>query len=473
MLGMKFCQITCVLACLLVNETAAYELARSKVEVRLDARAQNSLIRRNWNVEKPVQKVSPAENAKITQQLRNINVKFFMYDLPAHLNKDLLACYKDLHGQQLWEDFREERGQNSADVWIHHLLSSHALRTRNPAEATMFFIPFYGFLSAYFNGKKEDNQNLFSHAANQKCNGREHMQRIVDLTLFLEQQEHFKKHPKKHVMPVSFWNVARAQPDYAQPGSVIVGPLFRRLQSSVLLVHEPMFASQTDIEQYKQWPGKLVAIPYVAKTNLVVMEMHSDDILQKEPVFFFQGEISTPHVITPGIQRRKLLVDAFKKYPESWIVDTHKNYSGHTYETGMLKARFCLVPEGDTPTSSRLFDAIAAGCVPMILSDQISLPFKDFVDWQAFSLHPTTATFLTKQSGTGSLLEVSSVAESAIKQVAALPNEQLTNLQRKLREVRDVFIYGRGSPVDAAKSQSQAGGAVDAVLLAAARAMSS
>eukprot|EP00930_Biecheleria_cincta_P100346 TRINITY_DN9198_c0_g1_i1.p1 TRINITY_DN9198_c0_g1~~TRINITY_DN9198_c0_g1_i1.p1 ORF type:complete len:463 (+),score=68.55 TRINITY_DN9198_c0_g1_i1:78-1466(+) len=462
---MKFCRITCALVCLLAREIAAYGIARHSVEVRLDARGQNSLIRRNRGVK------SSAPQTKITQQLQERRVKFLVYELPSHLNQDLLACYKDLHGKQLWEDFREERGQNSADVWIHQLLSKHELRTRNPEEATMFFIPFYGFLSAYFNGKKEGNQGLFSHAANQKCNGREHMQRVVDLTLFLEQQESFRKHPEKHVMPVSFWNVAREQPDYAQPGSVIVGPIFKRLQSSVLLVHEPMFASQSDLEQYKQWPGKLVAIPYVAKMDLVAMEMHSDDILQKEPIFFFQGEISTPHVTTPGIQRRKLLIDAFKKYPESWIVDTHKNYSGHTYETGMLKARFCLVPEGDTPTSSRLFDAIAAGCVPMILSDKIALPFADFVDWQAFSLHPTTSTFLATQSGTGQLLEVSSVAESAIKRVAALPAEQLTELQRNLREVRDVFIYGRGSPVDSAKSPP--GGAVDALLLATARAMSS
>lgn len=326
----------------------------------------------------------------------------------------------------------------------------------------MFLIPFYGFLSAYFNGKKEP-QVSFSHAANQKCDGKDHMQRVVELSLFLEQQEHFKKHPEKHVMPVSFWNVAREAPGWAEPGSVIVGPLYNMLQHSVLLVHEPMFASQEDIEQYKQWPGKLVVIPYVAKHELSAMDLHEEDINQKEPVFFFQGEI-TPQVATPGIHRRQLLIDAFRKYPESWIMDTHKNYSGHSYETGMLKARFCLVPEGDTPTSSRLFDAIAAGCVPLILSDRIALPFKDFVDWKAFSMHPLTSHYLE----TAKLLEVGAAAD-AVKQVASFPSEQLSELQRRLHEVREVFVYGRGSPVEPAKCQ--AGGAVEAILLATARAM--
>jgi len=44
---------------------------------------------------------------------------------------------------------------------------------------------------------------------------------------------------------------------------------------------------------------------------------------------------------------------------------------------GMLHSDFCLVPKGDTPTSSRLYSAVACGCVPLVLSDQIRphLPF--------------------------------------------------------------------------------------------------
>jgi len=58
--------------------------------------------------------------------------------------------------------------------------------------------------------------------------------------------------------------------------------------------------------------------------------------------------------------------------------------SKDTAET-YLRSAFCFVPAGDTPTSRRLFDSIAAGCVPIVLAnfDDISrnLPFRGAVDW--------------------------------------------------------------------------------------------
>ena len=45
----------------------------------------------------------------------------------------------------------------------------------------------------------------------------------------------------------------------------------------------------------------------------------------------------------------------------------------------MARSRYCLVPAGDTPSSRRLYDALAAGCVPVYLGDEAalrpSLPF--------------------------------------------------------------------------------------------------
>ena len=40
----------------------------------------------------------------------------------------------------------------------------------------------------------------------------------------------------------------------------------------------------------------------------------------------------------------------------------------------MKRALYCLVPEGDSPDSSRLFDAIAALCVPVVISAGLHVP---------------------------------------------------------------------------------------------------
>ena len=49
----------------------------------------------------------------------------------------------------------------------------------------------------------------------------------------------------------------------------------------------------------------------------------------------------------------------------------------------MLGADFCLVPKGDTPTSSRFYSAVACGCVPLVVSDDMRhhLPFKARVNY--------------------------------------------------------------------------------------------
>lgn len=50
----------------------------------------------------------------------------------------------------------------------------------------------------------------------------------------------------------------------------------------------------------------------------------------------------------------------------------------------MRSSKFCLHPAGDTPSSCRLFDAIASHCVPVIVSDHIELPFEDELNYAEF-----------------------------------------------------------------------------------------
>lgn len=56
----------------------------------------------------------------------------------------------------------------------------------------------------------------------------------------------------------------------------------------------------------------------------------------------------------------------------------------------MLKSVFCLIPAGDTPSTRRLFDALAAGCVPIIFQDINSiadnLPFRNTIDWSQIAI---------------------------------------------------------------------------------------
>ena len=64
----------------------------------------------------------------------------------------------------------------------------------------------------------------------------------------------------------------------------------------------------------------------------------------------------------------------------------------------MLRGALCFAPAGDTPTSRRLFEALAAGCTPIISrpANQWAsyLPFGAVIDWKAIAyfLSPARAS---------------------------------------------------------------------------------
>eukprot|EP00929_Paragymnodinium_shiwhaense_P109023 TRINITY_DN75389_c0_g1_i1.p1 TRINITY_DN75389_c0_g1~~TRINITY_DN75389_c0_g1_i1.p1 ORF type:complete len:571 (-),score=99.80 TRINITY_DN75389_c0_g1_i1:26-1738(-) len=58
--------------------------------------------------------------------------------------------------------------------------------------------------------------------------------------------------------------------------------------------------------------------------------------------------------------------------------------TGYTEVLG--NSQFCLCPKGASSYTSRVFEALFAGCIPVILSDEVRLPFADLVDWSQFSI---------------------------------------------------------------------------------------
>jgi len=56
------------------------------------------------------------------------------------------------------------------------------------------------------------------------------------------------------------------------------------------------------------------------------------------------------------------------------------------YAAVLGDAQFCLCPKGASSYTSRVFEALFAGCIPVILSDEVRLPFDKLVDWEKFSI---------------------------------------------------------------------------------------
>jgi hypothetical protein len=51
-----------------------------------------------------------------------------------------------------------------------------------------------------------------------------------------------------------------------------------------------------------------------------------------------------------------------------------------------LKSKFCLCPRGYGLNSFRLYESMQLGCIPVIITDDFYLPWKDELNWEDFSV---------------------------------------------------------------------------------------
>ncbi|KAH7859686.1 hypothetical protein Vadar_004264 [Vaccinium darrowii] len=99
---------------------------------------------------------------------------------------------------------------------------------------------------------------------------------------------------------------------------------------------------------------------------------------------------------------------------------------------GMRTSEFCLHPAGDTPTSCRLFDAIQSLCIPVIISDNIELPFQGMVDYSEFSVFVSVADALQ--------------TNWLVHHLRSYSDKQKNIFRQNMAKVQPVFVYYNGHP---------------------------
>lgn len=94
---------------------------------------------------------------------------------------------------------------------------------------------------------------------------------------------------------------------------------------------------------------------------------------------------------------------------------------------GMAMSKFCLNIAGDTPSSNRLFDAIVSHCVPVIISDEIELPFEDVLDYSDFSIFVRASDSMKK----GYLLNL----------LRSITQKEWSKMWERLKQITHHFEY--------------------------------
>ena len=68
-------------------------------------------------------------------------------------------------------------------------------------------------------------------------------------------------------------------------------------------------------------------------------------------------------------------------------IDAQKNQIDQEYYQLLNESIFAIVPRGDAHFSYRLLEVMSFGCIPIILSDGLILPFDRTIPWETLSVH--------------------------------------------------------------------------------------
>lgn len=145
-----------------------------------------------------------------------------------------------------------------------------------------------------------------------------------------------------------------------------------------------------DMDSTGNWykPGQVslekdLILPYVPNVDLCDLKCVLESETKRSTLLFFRGRLKR----NAGGKIRAKLVAELSGVGGVVIEEGTSGEAGkRAAQNGMRKSIFCLNPAGDTPSSARLFDAIVSGCIPIIISDELELPFEGILDYRKMAL---------------------------------------------------------------------------------------
>ncbi|CAL9049885.1 probable arabinosyltransferase ARAD1 [Musa acuminata AAA Group] len=346
----------------------------------------------------------------------NVLLKVFMYDLPPEFHFGLLGW--DGGGKSLWPDIRTKvpnhpgglNLQHSIEYWLTlDLLSSRfpdrsgpcsVVRVEDSREADVVFVPFFSSLSYNRHSKIKAHQRVSTNKLLQQ-----------KLVRFLTAQKEWKRSGgRDHIIMAHHPNSMLDARTKLWPCMFILAD-FGRYAPHVANVEKDIIA------------------PYRHLIKTFVNDSSGFD--DRPTLLYFQGAIYRKD---GGSIRQELF------YLLRNEKDVHFSFGSvgangiNNASRGMHSAKFCLNIAGDTPSSNRLFDAIASHCVPVIISDDIELPYEDVLDYSKFSIFVRTSDAIKK----GFL----------IKLIRGVSREAWTQMWQRLKEVEGYFEFQYPSKED-------------------------
>ncbi|CAE6940996.1 Mgat1 [Symbiodinium sp. CCMP2456] len=323
--------------------------------------------------------------------------RFYVYDTGDYA-RPLLSCASGMEG---------------SEVMLHRFLLRSRCRTRDPAEADFFYVPFYSFCF----------QNLHIKPGTETEELDKHNIAVVNSL------EHFDVYRRRqHIFHFAheFW-------DFPSWESYVARAKIFAVEANPLI----------DVVNYRH------CVSCFDAWKDVVVPGHTDAWAMRK--LREKGKPSTERRFRfcfHGAMRHDLYERTHaegRPFNGSRAADTRRQIQAFAGEsdasigphiTPLLDyygrvgdCIFCLVPKGVGYTNGRLFEAFFAGCIPVILSDAMVVPFQAFLPWPDFSMK----------------LPMDDVAR-AVHLLRAMPSARIAQMQESLLENACWFDYYSQDP---------------------------
>eukprot|EP00667_Euglena_gracilis_P008332 EG_transcript_8442 len=263
--------------------------------------------------------------------------------------------------------------QYAAEMFALQHLQDHPCRVQDHRLAALVVIPLLFHISL----------------AASYCDGETHRQRMDKAAAALQRwYAGLDQPPPLHVLICNDWRLIRDR-------HAVGKRLTHALRTVVVGAMEP--------HSLRWWTNPIghpcsLNVPYPAIPG--IPELAHGWVEESRPfTLYFAGSM------LPSVSPVRGAVQALVGFPRSHVSGVGRNCTAaqctdklHMASRLFSQATYCLAPRGDTPTTQRIFNALAAGCVPIIVSDGIRLPLDRLLNWTAFSLAIREAEFLAAPS---------------------------------------------------------------------------
>ncbi|CAK0833794.1 unnamed protein product, partial [Prorocentrum cordatum] len=203
------------------------------------------------------------------------------------------------------------------------------------------------------------------------------------------------------------------------------------LRNALLLTVESHQVNDGIPRWYSPW--KDVMIPgYIDRWRISAMRSFNKPSHERGFLAVFHGNHPGTHhlYVKHDARVRTHILDEFSGIPDCSV-------GGHVEDffDRMGRSHFCLVPRGSSAWTIHLYESFFFGCIPVILSDLLEMPFQEVVDWPSLSIK----------------WPMDNIGPDLLDHLRAIPLDRRAEMKSRLEEAACFFDFhaGWGTPAPA------------------------